>query len=139
MTARDKPTRKSRLLPLTVLLAAALALLYFLRFGDFGIGVGVNKLLDQEQTAPQIDASNRIDATVEDVAALPPCRILINAEGLSADGVTQTLDEVVSACTEAGVAELVVAGDATVGQLDETKAALKAAAIEVREVHKQAE
>jgi len=137
MTARDKPARKSRLLPLTVLLAAALALLYFLRFGDFGIGVGT--LLDEEQSAQQIDAAVAVDAMVEEVAAAPPCRILLNAEGLSADGVAQTLEEVVSTCKEAGTAELVVAGDSTVGQLRETKAALQASGIEVREVHKQPE
>jgi len=65
-------------------------------------------------------------------AALPPCRVRIDANGIELDGARADLVATVERCRAAGAADLAMTGAAIVGVLTATLRALQDAGVVVR-------
>jgi hypothetical protein len=138
MTAQPrKRLRKGRVLAVGGLAAIAAALWYFLRFGGFGVGGGDDGSEGKASRDAAVIADAAPAGATFDAAPAGPCRLVLNAEGLSLDGRIVRIDDAAATCKARGRAELVVAGDAPVGKVEQTKAALSAAGVAVDEIHKE--
>lgn len=130
-------TRKGRVVVvggLGALIALAIA---YLRCGaGFGLGGagGAGEVAEATDAAAPSDGTEISDATEgKPDAEVMRCQLRLGPEGLTLGGEASELEAAVAACSEAGVADLVITGDANFGEAEEVRTALKEAGVTVFE------
>jgi hypothetical protein len=148
---RHRTPQRRRFRPFTAILMLALvvgAIMYFRCGEDFGLGGGRGDGRDVEPGEPAGEkaaekaddpggkegketGSEDVRPAVGDAPAKQRCKLRLDASGLTRDGKTSTTEEAVTACKEAGGAELTVTGDAVFGERERLREALDQGGVEV--------
>jgi hypothetical protein len=149
---RHRAPQRRRFRPFTAILMLALVVgaIMYLRCGEeFGLGGGAGDARDGEPGEPAGEkAAEKADdpggkeagkkTESEDVRpavggapAKQRCKLRLDASGLTRDGQASTTEEAVTACKEAGGAELTVTGDAVFGERERLREALDQGGVEV--------
>jgi hypothetical protein len=144
------PRRRYRPFTMLVLLAMIAAAILYLRCGE-GLGLGPGggggggtadgdrvdtgdesgAKGDAEKAKAEESGSGDVRPAVGSGTGGRPCRLRLDASGLTLDDRPSTVEKAATACKEAGGAELTVIGDAISGEFKRVRAALEREGVEV--------
>jgi hypothetical protein len=110
---------------LLLMVAAGVIVGSSLKCGGLGLGPGWG-FGSGTGSAPVASATS---TSAREAGTHGTCHVRLDSQGLALEGGASTLEAIVSACKEAGSAELVVTGDARSGSYDELRAALDQARV----------
>jgi hypothetical protein len=148
---RQRAPQRRRFRPFTAILMLALVVgaIMYLRCGeDFGLGGGRaggdgepgepagEKAAEKADDPGGQEAGKKTEAedvrpAVGGAPAKQRCKLRLDASGLTRDGKASTTEEAVTACKQAGGAELTVTGDAVFGERERLREALDEGGVEV--------
>lgn len=127
--SRRRRSTGGRLFIWAFVLGILVAALMYLRCGEgFGFGPGGGEGDNEDSERDKAKESDLRPAVGEPARR---CQLRLDAKGITLDGKPAELDAAVSACKEAGGAELVTTGDAVFGTQEELKSALDRAGVPV--------